>query len=188
MCQHEAMTNSDARALAEHYLAGVLPQRWQHVQAVAAEVLRLSQLMDLDGDAVVAAGWLHDLGYAPELLEIGFHPLDAARYLRANGWDERVCALVAHHTDAATQADRLALGTQLRVEFVNVEGLERDVLWTADATTGPAGQRFTLSERIVEIAARYGSDNFVTECMIASRPALQAAIDRIARATGDQSH
>lgn len=53
------MTTGDAQALAEHYLAGVLPQRWQHVQAVAAEVIRLSQALEVDDDALVAAGWLH---------------------------------------------------------------------------------------------------------------------------------
>ena len=36
-------------------------------------------------DDLVAAAWLHDIGYAPELVETGFHPLDGARYLRREG-------------------------------------------------------------------------------------------------------
>ncbi len=31
---------------------------------------------------LVAAAYLHDIGYAPELAITGFHPLDGARHLR----------------------------------------------------------------------------------------------------------
>jgi hypothetical protein len=180
VCQHEAVADNDARALAERHLARDLPQRWLHVQGVAAETTRLCAALDLDGAAVIAAAWLHDLGYAPALLDSGFHPLDAARYLREHGWQEQVCCLVAHHSDAALQADRLGLGEQLRAEFRDIDGTARDVLWSADATTGPAGQRMSLEERVAEISERYGPDNFVTQCMTATRPALQAAIARVA--------
>jgi hypothetical protein len=188
MCQHEAMGQQQARALAEQLLAADLPQRWAHVQAVAAEAVRLCSALDVDPSAVVPAAWLHDLGYAPDLYDTGFHPLDAARYLAAHGWDATVCGLVAHHTDAVTQADRLGLGDQLRAEHRDIAGLERDVLWTADATTGPTGERMTLVERVGEIRARYGPDNFVTLCMIASQPALAAAAARVTAAIDGAGH
>lgn len=187
MCQCEAVPDSDARALSERHLASELPQRWLHVQAVAAETARLCAALDLDGDAVVTAAWLHDLGYAPALFDSGFHPLDAARYLREHGWEEQVCCLVAHHSDAALQADRLGLGEQLRAEFRDIHGTARDVLWSADATTGPAGQRMSLGERVAEISERYGRDNLVTQCMTASRPALEAAIGRVATRLAGQN-
>lgn len=38
-----------------------------------------------DRDLLVAAAWLHDIGYAPELRDTGFHPLDGARHLEALG-------------------------------------------------------------------------------------------------------
>ncbi|KWW98982.1 hypothetical protein LI90_612 [Carbonactinospora thermoautotrophica] len=38
----------------------------------------------------------NDIGYSPELVATGFHPLDGARYLRAAHVDEH--RLVAHHS------------------------------------------------------------------------------------------
>jgi hypothetical protein len=34
-------------------------------------------------DDLVAAAWLHDIGYAPELAKTGFHPLDGSAALAA---------------------------------------------------------------------------------------------------------
>ena len=177
------MSEVDARDLAAALLADDLPRRWRHVRAVAVEVRRLCDTLRLDHTYVAPAAWLHDIGYAPELADSGFHPLDGARYLRVHGWDEVICRLVAHHSDAATQADAHGLGDQLRREFVGMDGLPCDVLWTADATTGPNGERFTLKQRIDEIGNRYGSEHPVTVGMLKSRNALQAAIDRVAAAS-----
>ena len=60
-----------------------------------------------DGAAIVeAAAWLHDIGYSPLVRSTGFHPLDAARYLRdVVVADDVVCRLVAHHTGALVEAD-----------------------------------------------------------------------------------
>ncbi len=175
-CQHEHMDEVDARNLSEHHLAGTLPRRWRHVQAVAIEATRLCETLQVSHGVVLAA-WLHDIGYGPSILDTGFHPLDGARFLRSRGWDDEVCCLVAHHSDAANQADP-HLGIQLRAEFAEVDGLARDILWTADATTGPDGQYVTLDERIAEITDRYGADHPVAVRMTASRAALAAAIAR----------
>jgi putative nucleotidyltransferase with HDIG domain len=172
----------EARALAERLLADVFPRRWRHVQAVAAEAGRLCDELGFDRRVVVSAAWLHDIGYAPELADSGFHALDGARFLRSHRWDDTICCLVAHHTDAAAQAVAQGYGDTIRREFDEVNGLPSDVLWTADATTGPTGQRLTLNERIAEIAERYGADHAVTRAMIASRPALSHAIARVHRA------
>jgi putative nucleotidyltransferase with HDIG domain len=179
-CQHESMTADDARSLAERLLATDLPRRWQHVQAVAAEANRLCQAVGVDERVVVSAAWLHDIGYARTVAETGFHPLDGSRYLRARRWDDDVCRLVAHHTDAASQAPHPELGDQLRAEFPEIDGLAQDVLWAADATTGPTGQRVTLDERLTELGTRYGPDHPITRGMMASRTLLEAAIARVA--------
>jgi hypothetical protein len=167
-----------AQALAEELLAESLPQRWRHVQAVATEAARLCPQLGHDLGTVVCAAWLHDIGYSPALTKSGF-PLDGARYLRAHGWPEPVCGLVAHHTDAARLATEYGLGETLRSEFAPLAGVDRDVLWAADATTGPAGQRLTLEQRIEEISDRYGPAHRVTAAMIASRDVLHAAIGRV---------
>ena len=41
--------------------------------------------MALSGDVLVAAPWLHDIGYAVEVTDTGFHPLDGACYLASPG-------------------------------------------------------------------------------------------------------
>lgn len=166
-----------AARLANAYLAEPLPRRWRHVQAMAAEATRLAVAMDLD-TTLVCAAWLHDIGYAPAIIDTGFHPLDGARYLRRTGWADAVCTLVANHSCAGVEAVERGLGDDLSREFRDEPSVERDALWTADATTGPDGQRMTLEERVREVEQRYGTDDLVARCMRHVRPELQAAITR----------
>ncbi len=62
-----------ARELAEGSLADPLPRRWRHVRSVARRARWAAEKLSLSDD-VVAAAWLHDIGYVPELVETGFHP------------------------------------------------------------------------------------------------------------------
>ena len=93
------MDVEDAAALAETKLAQVLPQRWRHVRSVARRARWVAKTLGLPDD-LVAAAWLHDIGYAPDLVQTGFHPLDGARYLRRTGVDGQVVSLVAYHSCA----------------------------------------------------------------------------------------
>ena len=103
-----------ARDLAERYLADVLPRRWMHVRSVARRARWVAARLSLSAD-LVAAAWLHDVGYAPELVETGFHPLDGARHLRGVGVDGQVVSLVAYHSCAEIEADVRGLGDGSRV-------------------------------------------------------------------------
>ena len=108
----------------------VLPlgRRWQHVRAVAASAERVALTAALDRGILVSAAWLHDIGYADQLRTTGFHPLDGARYLLTQGFDERVAALVAHHSCAVAEARLRGLYSQVR-EFPDEQGAVRDALW-----------------------------------------------------------
>jgi HD superfamily phosphodiesterase len=57
-----------------------------------------------DQGLLVAAAWLHDVGYAPALRVTGMHSIDGARYLLRQGYPMRLAALVAHHTGARFEA------------------------------------------------------------------------------------
>ena len=93
-----------ARELAFRFLHGD-PDRWLHVQAVAARADELRPaVVTSDGSLLVTAAWLHDIGYTPALRETGFHPLDGARYLDWAG-HQREAALVAHHSGARFVAE-----------------------------------------------------------------------------------
>ncbi len=165
--------------LAEQRLAGELPRRWKHVQAVAAKAERISPVLDEDDRAsLVAAAWLHDIGYVSDLAQTGFHPLDGARWLRLQGFDPRVTALVAHHSCALIEADERGLRPELADEFPSEVSATADALWYADMTTGPDGQDFDVADRLHEIRSRYGPDDVVTRFIDRAEPTILAAVRR----------
>lgn len=83
--------------LAGEKLADVLPRRWAHVQGVSKRVRTVAPLFSVDdGELLIGATLLHDIGYAPEVVGTGFHPLDGARYVRRVGGPDRLVNLVAH--------------------------------------------------------------------------------------------
>lgn len=166
----------DAFALAESLLAEALPDRWRHVQAVAHEASRLGGVDGVDAEDLHVAAVLHDIGYVPAIAHTRFHPLDGARFLKAEGYPERVVALVARHSCAVVEAElRGVVGVG---DYQDEASPTRDALWYCDATTGPQGQRFTADERWAEIRARYGAGNLVTDFLDRAEPELRAAVDR----------
>jgi hypothetical protein len=119
---------------------------------------------------------LHHVGYAPSLNRLGFHAVDGARFLHAQG-QERRARLVAHHSGARFEAEERDLVEELAV-FPVEDGPVMDALTFADMTIGPAGQPMTLAQRIEEVQRRYPSDDPVHRAIVRARPELQAAIDR----------
>jgi len=61
------MDVDDAAELAGTMLAEALPRRWRHVRSVARRARWVAKELSLSDDLVVAA-WLHDIGYAPDLV------------------------------------------------------------------------------------------------------------------------
>jgi len=174
----DVVTSDDARELAGSELAEVLPLRWQHVQAVAGQAARLSAVPDVAGDVLVAAAWLHDIGYAPDLIDTGFHPIDGARFLRKLGADDRLACLVAHHSCAVYEARVRGLADVLLAEFPREDSATYDALVFSDMTTGPDGQHVTYMERIKEIRERYGPDHEVSRALELSASDLSACCER----------
>src|SRR6201996_914873 len=166
-----------AEELARKLLEIPLPRRWAHVQGVAAKARFLTPILGDDAELLEAAAWLHDIGYAPELVETGFHPLDGARYLRRTDVDEHIVSLVAYHSCARIEADVRGLGVELAAEFSPAEPLLTDVLLYCDMTTGPDGDYVRPADRLVEIRGRYGPDHEVTRF-------IQCAASRILTTAG----
>jgi HD superfamily phosphodiesterase len=132
-------------------LLGDLGDRWAHVQGVAAQARRVSlAIAPEDRPYLVAAAWLHDIGYAPSLTSTGFHPIDGARHLRSLG-HERLARLIAWHSSAVSEAPALGLANELGA-FPPETSATADALTYCDMTTGPAGERVTMPERLAEIA------------------------------------
>lgn len=166
-----------AYELSGEKLAGPLPRRWRHVQGVARQARRLGELNALDFEVLEAAALLHDIGYAPDLVDTGSHPIDGARYLASIKAPKRIVDLVAHHSAAWQDAEQLGLDHLLDA-YEDEQTPVRDALWWADMTTGPDGQAMTFTERMNEVRARYGPDHPVSRAIERSWDIRQAAVDR----------
>ena len=77
----------DASEDLARYLLREDPERLRHSEAVAEQAKLLTAAVEPhEAPLLVAAAWLHDIGYTPELRTTGFHPLDGGLYLRRTGW------------------------------------------------------------------------------------------------------
>ncbi|MFF7130788.1 HD domain-containing protein [Streptomyces sp. NPDC008196] len=178
-------TPQGAAELAESLLPP-LGNRWLHTQAVAARAGEVAPAVSKeDRDLLVAAAWLHDIGYAPELRDTGFHPLDGARYLETLGAPSRLVRLVAHHSGAVYEAEQRDLSAELAV-YEREDSPVLDALICADMTTGPAGQSFDFDQRIDEILKRYEPGSEVHNAISKARPYLGGAVERTLARLSDQ--
>ncbi|MFE3080910.1 HD domain-containing protein [Nocardia tengchongensis] len=164
-----------AANLARVQLEG-LPRRWQHTQGVARQAERARAVVD-DPDLLVAAAWLHDVGYAPRLVRTGVHALDGAVFLSELGAAQRLCGLVANHSCACVEARNHGL----EIEWSDERTPLRDALWWADMTTTPSGGITDVSLRIDEVLDRYGPGHVVARSVAEASEGLIAAASRTER-------
>jgi putative nucleotidyltransferase with HDIG domain len=145
---------------------------------VARQARTLRAVVGPDAELLEAAAVLHDVGYAPEIAEARFHPLDGARFLRTLGAPPRLIGLVAHHSYAVLEARLRGIESELD-EFPD-EGstVIRDALWYCDLTTTPDGEETSAARRIAEIKQRYGPESLVTRFIAEGGPELMSAVNR----------
>jgi putative nucleotidyltransferase with HDIG domain len=175
----------DARNLA-HELLRDNPERCAHTVGVAHQAERLTDVIGHDEPQVlVAAAWLHDIGYAAAVADTGFHPLDGARYLRRTGWPERLCGLVAHHSGARFVAAVRGLSAPLS-RFVLEESPLADAVTYADQTVGPRGRQMSVDERIADMLTRHGVDSPNARAHQVRGPYLLAVAARVQRRLGQR--
>jgi hypothetical protein len=151
--------------------------RWAHTQAVAERASEVGAVVAIDDrPTLVAAAYLHDIGYATELADTGFHPLDGVMWLRAQGL-ERLASLVAYHSGARFEAANRGF-TERLAAFSEEQSAVADALTYCDLTTGPNGERITVASRLNEIKTRYGPASLVTQAINAATDTLAAAVAR----------
>jgi predicted hydrolase (HD superfamily) len=156
---------------------GPLGARWTHSMAVAARAREVARVSEPDDRPVlVAAALLHDIGYDPQLVVTGFHPLDGARWLATQGHG-RLAGLVAHHSRASFEADELGLRAALD-EFADESSAVSDALTYCDLTTGDSGERVRVADRLSDIERRYGADSVVGRALTRASGSLLAAVER----------
>lgn len=160
------------------------PVRWSHVEGVAARAEELRAAVPAgEGDLLVCAAWLHDIGYSPALRETGFHPLDGADYLAATG-QGRLAELVAHHSGSRFVADVLGLGDQLAA-YPFAEDALTDALTYADQTVSADGRRLAAADRLADTVRRHGPDAAKTRARALREPYVLAAAARTQRRLDD---
>ncbi|WP_454110192.1 HD domain-containing protein [Leifsonia shinshuensis] len=170
-----------ARTLASERLAVAMPQRWAHVLGVARTASDIAPRIltrDAAADAVIAAAWLHDVGYAPSIATTGFHPVDGARFAKSAGMPDLVVSLIAHHSGASAEAIERGLDAEL-AEFDPPPGVVLDVVTYADMTTAPDGTPIDAERRVSEILSRYSTDDPVHAAVSRSSAELLATVARI---------
>jgi putative nucleotidyltransferase with HDIG domain len=160
-------------------LLGTLGERWDHTLAVVTRAHEMSDQLGLpDSDVLVAAAYVHDVGYAPQAAVSGFHPLDGARQLRDAGRD-RLAGLVANHGGAAEEARLRGLHDELDA-FAAEDTFVARVLDYCDLTVGPAGETMTPNERLAEVEARYGPEHVVARGLRLAWPRLEERVAEVA--------
>jgi putative nucleotidyltransferase with HDIG domain len=171
----------DARDLALTLLESN-PERWRHTAGVAHRAAATAVILTEPGDVetLIAAAWLHDIGYAAPVRDTEFHPLDGARYLDRLGWPPRLVALVAHHSDARSVAQLQGLSAELSA-YPREESRVADGLTYADQTIGPNGRSMTLAERFADMLRRHGPNSPTAVAHPVRGPTLRAAVDRVQR-------
>jgi hypothetical protein len=133
---------------------------------------------DYEANVLVAAAWLHDIGYSSAIRDTGFHPLDGARYLRDLGWSSVVCDLVAHHSGSRFVAAVKGLDAEL-AEFTFIVDPVSDALTIADQTIGPDGRPLSLDERMRDKLTRHGPDSANARAHRQREAYFRSALERV---------
>src|SRR6266699_1880912 len=96
-------TESSLLAWAEEQaraLLSPLGDRWLHTIGVVERAQAVGKAFNEEERVLlIAAAYLHDIGYAPSLNRTDFHPLDGAHYLLAHN-QSRLASLIAYHSEA----------------------------------------------------------------------------------------
>jgi hypothetical protein len=159
---------------AERLLAP-LGDRWTHVRGVARQASQVSVvLLPGERDVLIAAAWLHDLGYAPSLADTGLHALDGARHLRTLG-QERLAGLVAYHSGSRHEAELRGLTADLAA-FEDEASDTSIALTYCDMTIDAAGAVVTFAERLADVERRYGPDHLVPRALRRAKPEIERCI------------
>ena len=169
----------DPPVLAKRLLGADLPGRYEHVLGVARRSAELVDALDLQGEMLVSAAWLHDIGYAPEAVKTGFHPLDGAMLLSALGYGQHMVSLVAFHSGARIEAELRGLLDVLLTGFGEPDANQLELLTYCDMTTGPNGESVTIDRRIEDIRERYGPDHIVFEAIKRAEPGLRSSVTAV---------
>lgn len=179
-----SLTIERAARMANELLRDVEP-RLSHVRGAAERAFEIGRVVsDEDRPTLIAAAYLHDIGYSPAVRRLGVHQLDGAGYLRKRG-HERLARLVAHHSESRFELE-LCGYADLLAQYEPEGRALQDALTYCDLTTSAMGERTLVESRLAEVESRYssldGADaRKVLKALSGSRPYLERAVARVER-------
>lgn len=157
-------------------LLAPLADRWLHTKGVVEQAQDVGKAFnEEDRVLLIAAAYLHDIGYSPLLNRTGFHPLDGANYLLCHD-QKRLASLVAYHSEAQFEARLRGLTTELN-RISHEHSAIADALTYCDMTTGPTGEHISFEERLAAIFQRYDETHIVNQAIHQAIPSLTQAIE-----------
>ena len=154
-----------------------LGNRWLHTQGVVKKAYQIADMFkEEDRSILIAAAYVHDIGYAPSLTSTGFHPQDGAYYLLSQN-QRRLASLVAYHSGAKFEAQLRRLASDLN-QFPEEHSAVADALTYCDMLTGPTGLEISFKERIMDILQRYDEKEIVNRAIHQAIPSLEFIMER----------
>ena len=154
-----------------------LGNRWLHTKGVVARARHVSRAFDEEDRAtLIAAAYLHDIGYAPSLNTTDFHPIDGANYLLQQG-QIRLASLVAYHSEAQYEAALRGLSNDLN-RFSREYSIIADALTYCDMTTSSIGLQISFEERLTDIFQRHDETDIVNQAIHQAISSLTQTITR----------
>ncbi|NDL60185.1 HD domain-containing protein [Phytoactinopolyspora mesophila] len=159
--------------LAREFMSA-MGRRWAHVQGVGTTAQELASTTPRVPELVVAAAWLHDIGYSPRVRSSGFHPIDGAEFLAVRDAPSELVSLVAYHSGAEFEAEERGLSDAL-ASYDRPNQMNLDLLTFFDMAVSPAGERILVQDRIDGILQRYEPDHPVHRAVVCSRDSLIAS-------------
>jgi len=152
-------------------------QRLRHSAGVARRAAAASRalLAPPEAELVRAAAWLHDIGYAPGLVETSCHAIDGARHLQRLAAPDTLVGLVAYHSGAEHEAAQRRLYKEL-AEFLRPPEHLLDLLTYADMTVDISGLTTTVGNRLDGILDRYACGDPVHVSVNSAKTDLVATV------------
>ncbi len=150
------------------------PDRLQHILVVADRVRQSARDINelhpelyLSERLAYCAALVHDIGYLPEAVETGFHPIDGYRYL-VKARMRQLADLIVGHSTAPEEAE--ILGFQA---ITCSEHLAAKLITYWDMQVGPTGETLSFAERCADIRHRYGESSPTVVALERAEPRLR---------------
>ena len=136
------------------------PNRLKHIEGVVKlmSLLCVSESDCVKNDLLLVAKY-HDIGYANELINSGFHPIDGFLHLKKLGFKESIQKAVLLHTDAKDLAPNELKNYYVNIELSAYDLKLLDFITYCDTHINDKGELCTLDERLSRIECRYGSEH-----------------------------